>query len=81
MRLGMERGTFLINESCTEFLDEARNYAIDDNGRFTDPDDCIDSARIGVLALIQGHGEAMVSRANMLATKRFAPLSGKYQRI
>ena len=81
MRLGMERGTFMINESCKAFLDEARNYAIDDAGRFSDPDDHIDSARIGILALIQGHGEAVVSRANLLASKRFAQLDGKYQRI
>ena len=81
MRLGMERGTFMINESCKAFLDETRNYAIDDAGRFSDPDDHIDSARIGILALIQGHGEAVVSRANLLASKRFAQLDGKYQRI
>jgi len=81
MRLGMERGTFMINESCKAFLDEARNYAIDDAGRFSDPDDHIDSARIGVLALIQGHGESIVSRANTFAAKRFAPLEGKVQRI
>jgi phage terminase large subunit-like protein len=81
MRLGMERGTLMINESCVEFLDEARNYAIDEAGRFSDPDDHIDSARIGILALIQGHGESVVSRANTFAAKRFAPLEGKVQRI
>ena len=81
MRLGMERGSFMINESCTEFLDEARNYAIDQQGRFSDPDDHIDSARIGILALIQGHGESVVSRANNFAARRFAPIEGKAQRI
>lgn len=81
MRLGMERGTFKINESCKAFLDEARNYAIDDAGRFSDPDDHIDSARIGILALIQGHGEAMVSRANNFKFRRPEPVSGKFQRI
>ena len=81
MRLGMERGTFMINESCTAFLDEARNYAIDDAGRFSDPDDHIDSARIGILALIQGHGESVVSRANNFAAKRINPIEGKAQRI
>jgi len=81
MRMGMERGTFMVNESCTKFLEEARNYAIDDLGRFSDPDDHIDSARIGVLALIQGHGESVVSRANSFAAKRFAPIEGKVQRI
>ena len=81
MRLGMERGTFKINESCKAFLDEARNYAIDEQGRFSDPDDHIDSARIGVLALIQGHGESVVSRANTFEARRFAPIEGKVQRI
>jgi phage terminase large subunit-like protein len=81
MRLGMERGTLMINESCIEFLDEARNYAIDEHGRFSDPDDHIDSARIGILALIQGHGESVVSRANTFALRRFTPIEGKIQRI
>ena len=81
MRLGMERSTLMINESCKAFLDEARNYAIDDAGRFSDPDDHIDSARIGILALVQGHGESVVSRANTFEAKRFAPLEGKVQRI
>lgn len=81
MRMGMERGSFMINESCKAFLDEARNYAIDDAGRFSDPDDHIDSARIGVLALIQGHGESLVSRANNFVQKRFKPIEGKMQRI
>lgn len=81
MRLGMERGTFMINESCVEFLDEARNYAIDEAGRFSDPDDHIDSARIGILALIQGHGESMVSRANTFQYRRPNAIDGKVQRI
>jgi len=81
MRMGMERQTFMINESCVSFLDEARNYAIDDSGRFTDPDDHIDSARIGILALIQGHGESMVSRANNFIHRRFDPITEKVQRI
>jgi len=81
MRVGMERGTFKINESCVEFLDEARNYAIDDAGRFSDPDDHIDSARIGILALIQGHGESLVSRANTFQYRRIEVPEGKVQRI
>ena len=81
MRMGMERGTFLINESCVQFLDEARNYAIDEHGKFTDPDDHIDSARIGILALIQGHGESVVSRSNNFTFRRITPLEGKAQRI
>lgn len=81
MRLGMERGTLMINETCYKFLDEARNYAIDDAGRFTDPDDHIDSARIGILALIQGHGETTVSRAKSFEYRRIQPIQGKAQRI
>ncbi len=77
----MERGTLMINETCYKFLDEARNYAIDDAGRFTDPDDHIDSARIGILALIQGHGETVVSRAKSFEYRRIAPIEGKAQRI
>jgi hypothetical protein len=81
MRLMMERQTLLINESCKAFLDEARNYAIDEMGRFNDPDDHIDSARIGVLALIQGHGESVVSRANTFINRRIPVVEGKLQRI
>jgi hypothetical protein len=79
--MGLERKSLMINESCKEFLDECRNYAIDSQGRFSDPDDCIDSARIGILALIQGHGESVVSRANNFETRRFTPIEGKLQRI
>jgi phage terminase large subunit-like protein len=81
MRMGMERGTFMINEACVDFLDEARNYAIDDAGKFSDPDDHIDSARIGILALIQGHGESLVSRANTFEYRRLTAVEGKAQRI
>jgi phage terminase large subunit-like protein len=81
IRLGMERGSFRINEACTEFLDEARNYAIDEQGRFIGKDDHIDSARMGILALIQGHGESVVSRANTFAFRRPAPIEGRLQRI
>ena len=81
MRMGMERSTLMINESCVDFLDEARNYAIDDAGKFSDPDDHIDSARIGILALIQGHGESMVSRANTFQYRRPSQVDGKVQRI
>lgn len=81
MRLGMERESFMINEACVEFLDEARNYAIDNAGKFLGKDDHIDSARIGILALIQGHGEVVVSRANNFSRRRFEPVDGKVQRI
>ena len=50
-------------------------------GRFNDPDDHIDSARIGILALIQGHGESVVSRANTFERRRIPVVEGKMQRI
>lgn len=81
MRVMLERGTLRVNEECKAFLDEARNYAIDDAGRFTDRDDHIDSARIGVLALIQGHGETTISRANTFKSRRLSAPEGKIQRI
>ena len=81
MRIGFERKTLMIHDSCKKFLDECRNYAIDQQGRFSDPDDHIDSARIGILALVQGHGESQVSRANTFVARRFSPIEGKIQRI
>jgi len=81
IRLGMEREKFMINEDCVAFLDEARNYAIDDAGKFIGKDDHIDSARIGILALLQGHGESMVSRANNFHYRRPTAIDGKLQRI
>jgi phage terminase large subunit-like protein len=81
MRLGMEREKFRINEACIDFLDEARNYAIDETGRFIGKDDHLDSARIGILALMQGHGETIVSRTNNFKFSRPEPITGKVQRI
>jgi len=81
MRLGMERDKFRINEACVSFLDEARNYAIDETGRFIGKDDHLDSARIGILALMQGHGETIVSRTNNFKFRRPEPITGKVQRI
>jgi phage terminase large subunit-like protein len=52
MRQMMEAGTFLINENCTHFLREAQNYFVDDKGRYSDPDDCIDSARYALLGCL-----------------------------
>jgi hypothetical protein len=81
MRLGMEREKFRINEACVSFLDEARNYAIDETGRFIGKDDHLDSARIGILALMQGHGETIVSRTNNFKFRRPEAVEGKVQRI
>ena len=57
MRQMLELGTLHVNENCTEFLREAQNYYADEKGRFSDPDDCIDSARYGILACLQGIAE------------------------
>ena len=52
MRQMLEMGTLHINENCVEFLREAKNYFVDEKGRFSDPDDCIDSARYAVLGCL-----------------------------
>ena len=57
LRQMMELGTFKINENCSHFLSECQNYFVDEKGRFSDPDDCIDSARYGLLACLNGWSE------------------------
>jgi phage terminase large subunit-like protein len=57
MRQMMEIGTFHINENCTDFLREAQNYFVDEKGRFSDPDDAIDSARYALLGCLNGWAE------------------------
>jgi len=54
MRQMLEVGSLMVNENCTHFLSEAQNYYVDEKGRFSDPDDCIDSCRYGLLACLQG---------------------------
>ena len=63
MRQMMELGTFHINENCVEFLRECQNYYVDDKGRFSDPDDCIDSARYALLGCLNGWAEPWDSRS------------------
>ena len=63
MRQMLEFGTFHVNENCVEFLREAQNYYADERGRFSDPDDCIDSARYGLLACLQGIAEPWDGRS------------------
>ena len=53
----LEAGTLHINENCQDFLREAQNYYVDPQGRFSDPDDTIDSARYALLACLQGIAE------------------------
>jgi phage terminase large subunit-like protein len=52
MRQMLEAGTLQINENCVDFLREAQNYYVDPMGRFSDPDDCIDSARYALLGCL-----------------------------
>jgi len=54
MRQMLEVGSLQVNENCVDFLREASNYYVDTQGRFSDPDDCIDSARYAILACLQG---------------------------
>ena len=54
MRQMLEAGTLMVNENCADFLREAQNYHVDPQGRFSDPDDCIDSARYALLGCLQG---------------------------
>ena len=63
MRQMMELGTFRINENCVEFLRECQNYYVDDKGRFSDPDDCIDSARYALLGCLNGWAETWDARS------------------
>ena len=71
MRQMMEEETFLINDNCTTFLTQAQNYFVDEHGRFSDPDDCIDSARYALLGCLNGLSEPLNStpRANMVAAR------------
>ena len=62
MRQMLEVGSLMINENCTNFLSEARNYFVDEKGRFSDPDDCIDSTRYALLACLQGIAEPWDNR-------------------
>ena len=52
MRQMLESGTMQVNENCVDFLREAQNYYVDPQGRFSDPDDCIDSARYALLGCL-----------------------------
>ena len=63
MRQMLEIGTLHVNENCVEFLKEAQNYYADEKGRFSDPDDCIDSARYALLGCLNGWSEAYDSRS------------------
>lgn len=63
MRQMLEFGTLMVNENCVEFLTEATNYYVDEKGRFSDPDDTIDSARYALLGCLQGYAEDWDNRS------------------
>ena len=46
-----------------EFIREAQNYYVDQHGRFSDPDDCIDSARYALIGCLQGLAEPYDGRS------------------
>ena len=63
MRQMLELGTLHVNENCVEFIREAQNYYVDQHGRFSDPDDCIDSARYALIGCLQGLAEPYDGRS------------------
>ena len=63
MRQMLEVGSLRVNENCIEFLNEARNYYVDERGRFSDPDDCIDSARYALLGCLNSICEPWDNRS------------------
>jgi len=63
MRQMLELGTLHVNENCVEFLREAQNYFVDEKGRFSDPDDAIDSARYALLGCLNGIAEPWDGRS------------------
>lgn len=77
MRQMLELGTLHINENCTEFLREAQNYYVDPQGRFSDPDDTIDSARYALLGCLNGIAEAYDGRS---PKQRFRAAREQYRR-
>jgi hypothetical protein len=72
MRQMLEAGTLHVNENCADFLREAENYYVDQQGRFSDPDDCIDSARYALLGCLNGWAEPWdgLSSQQRMATAR-----------
>ena len=77
MRQMLELGTLHVNENCVEFLREAQNYYADERGRFSDPDDCIDSARYALLGCLNGIAEPWDGRS---PKQRFRDARNQYAR-
>jgi len=76
MRQMLELGTLHVNENCVEFLREAQNYYADEKGRFSDPDDCIDSARYALLGCLNGWSEPWDGRSPQ---QRFRDIKHQYR--
>ena len=76
MRQMLELGTLHVNENCVEFLREAQNYYADEHGRFSDPDDCIDSARYALLGCLNGISEPFDGRS---PKQRFRAVRDQYR--
>jgi len=88
MRQMLEAGTLHINENCQDFLREAQNYYVDPQGRFSDPDDCIDSARYALLGCLNDIAEPWDNRTarERLAAyrdqvRRPGPKSSEWKRV
>ena len=77
MRQMLEVGSLQVNENCVDFLREAANYYVDVQGRFSDPDDCIDSCRYALLACLQGMCEPWDNRTPQ---QRFRAQRDRYAR-
>ena len=82
MRQMLEIGTLKVNENCQEFLREAKNYFVDDRGRFSDPDDCIDSARYAILGCLNDWTEPYDHKSpqQRMAEHRAAMYAAKQRR-
>jgi hypothetical protein len=78
MRQMLEAGTFMINENCVDFLEDAQNYFVDEKGRFSDPDDSIDSARYALLGCLNGWAEPWDDRSPQ---QRFAAAKHNLQQL
>ena len=76
MRQMLELGTLHINENCVEFMREAQNYYADEKGRFSDPDDCIDSTRYALMGCLQGFSEPYDGRS---PKQRFRDMRNQYK--
>lgn len=77
MRQMLELGSLKVNENCVEFLREAKNYYVDEKGRFSDPDDCIDSARYALLGCLNGWDEPDDNKSPKM---RFSEMRSQYKK-